>query len=62
MESPGIFIPKGDPSWHQNEVIPRCQRDNSYVVYNFYVDPSWHPKELILRCKWENFAPTEFEI
>ena len=23
-ESPGIFIPKGDPSWHQKEVILRC--------------------------------------
>ena len=43
-ESPGIFILKGDPSWRQKEVIPRCQRDNSYVVYNYYVDPSWHEK------------------
>ena len=58
----GFFIPKGDPSWSQKEVIPRCQRDNFYVVYNFYVDPSWSQKELTLRCQQENSAPTEFKI
>ena len=61
-ESLGIFIPKVDPSWRQKELIQRCQRENSYVVYNSYMDPSWHQKELITRCQRENFAPTEFEI
>ena len=42
-ESPGIANPKGDMSWRQTELIPRCQRENS----NEY--PSWHQKELILR-------------
>ena len=28
-ESTGIANPKGDPSWRQKELIPRCQRDNS---------------------------------
>ena len=42
-ESPGIANPKGDPSWRQKELIPRCQRDNSNE------DPSWRQKELILR-------------
>ena len=55
-ESPGIANPKGDPSWRQTELIPRCQQDNSNK------DPSWRRKELILRCQRENFAPTEFEI
>ena len=26
---PGIANPKGDLSWRQRELIPRCQRDNS---------------------------------
>ena len=43
-ESTGITNPKGFPSWRKTELIPRCQRDNSYE------DPSWRQKELILRC------------
>ena len=48
-ECPGIFIPKGDPSWRQKEIIPKCQRENFasagkfYVVYGFYVDPNLAP-------------------
>ena len=52
----------GDLSWRQKEVILIFQKDNYYVVYNYYVDLNWHQKELILRCQRENFAPTELEI
>ena len=56
-ESPGIFIPKGDPIWRQKETISEVlagqflRRDNFYVVYNFYVDTSWCQKEIILKCQ-----------
>ena len=55
-ESLGISNPKEYLSWHQKEVIPRCQRKNSNK------DPSWRQKGLILRCQRENFVPTKFEI
>ena len=35
-ESTGISNPKEDPSWHQKEVIPRCQRDN-FAPTNFEI-------------------------
>ena len=40
---PVIANTKGDPSWRQTELIPRCQRDNSNK------DWSWRQKELIPR-------------
>ena len=42
-ESPGIASPKGNPSWRQTELVPRCLRENSYE------DLSWRQKELIPR-------------
>ena len=45
MESPGIENSKGNQSWPQTELIPRCQWDN----YNKY--SSWRQKELIPRRK-----------
>ena len=44
-EYKGIANTKGDQSWRQTELIPRCQRENSNE------DPSWHQKELITRCQ-----------
>ena len=53
----GIFIPKGDPSWRQKEVNSEGQRDNFYVVYNFYVDTIWCQKEIIPRYQRDIFSP-----
>ena len=42
-ESPGIANPEGNPSWHQTELILRCQRENSNK------DLNWRQNELIPR-------------
>ena len=42
-ESTGIANTKGDLSWRQTELIPRCPQENSNE------DPSWRQKELFLR-------------
>ena len=55
-ESLGIANTKGDRSWRQTELIPRCQLENSNE------DPSWCQKELILWFQRKLFVPTEFEI
>ena len=63
-EYPGIFIPKGDPSWRQKEINYEVLagqficRDNLYVVYNYYVDPSWRQKEIVPKCQRENVVPS----
>ena len=56
------------PSWRQEEIIPKYQRDNFASArqcprcVQFLRRPKLAPKELITRCQRDNFAPEGFEI
>ena len=57
-----------DPSWRQEEIIPKCQRDIFVPAGQFLRSVQFlrrselAPKELILGCQRNNFAPIELEI